>query len=275
MKIILKPHSGLANRIRVMVSGIGLSKELNIPLTIIWEKDAGLNSEYHDLFRENASVQISAVDLRSRVIQLCMGKPKLLKFVGKFVGIDFMMFDRDMHSLVWKSGTNFIDLDAIRNAGLGDIYINVCNEFYFKPEYLSYFLPNDRIQNAINKVVGKFHENTVGLHIRRTDHKHAINESPVELFIEKMREEIQNNTSVAFYLATDDADLKNMLIEKFGSRILFSSVELNRNNADGMYGAMIDLYALASTRRIYGSYFSSYSDIAARIGNIPLIVVKK
>ena len=258
-----------------MVSGIGLSKELNIPLKIVWEKDAGLNSEYHDLFRENASVQISAVDLRSRVIQLCMGKPKLLKFVGKFVGIDFMMFDRDMHGLVWKSGTNFIDLDAIRNAGPGDIYINVCNEFYFKPEYLSYFLPNERIQNAINEVAGKFHENTIGLHIRRTDHKHAINESPVELFIEKMNEEIQANEMVTFYLATDDPGLKNTLIGKFGKRMLFSNVELSRNSSDGMYGAMIDLYALARTKKIYGSYFSSYSDIAARIGDIPLFIVRQ
>ena len=42
-----------------------------------------------------------------------------------------------------------------------------------------------------------------------------------------------------------------------------------------MIGAMVDLYCLAKCSKIYGSHGSSFSDVAARIGNIPLKVMKK
>lgn len=273
-KLIVRPHSGLANRIRVMVSGVGLARELNTSLRIVWEKDAGLNCEYEDLFKHNDSIHISKVDLRTRVVQLFMGKPTLLKLVGKMLGIGFVMFDRDMHRFVWKYDTSFIDPNIIREH-TGDIYLNLCNEFYFKRENLQYFLPNEDLQAEIDSIIRKFKQNTVGLHIRRTDHQHAINESPLELFIEKMTQEIEQDAAVNFYLATDDPEVKKRLIEKFGDRVLFSSIELTRSNLNGMRGALIDLYALAGTQKIYGSYFSSYSDIAARIGDIPLLVVKQ
>lgn len=274
MKLILKPHSGLANRIRVMVSGISLANELNIPLKIVWEKDSGLNCNYEDLFKQNNNVHVSNYDIRSRIIQFFMGKPTLLKPAGKILGIGLTMFDTDMHALVWKSGTNFIDTGFLQTLS-GDLYINVCNEFYFKTENLQYFVPNENLQAEIDSITKRFKKNTVGLHIRRTDHVHAINESPLEMFIEKMSQEIINDPAVAFYLATDDIIVKKSLIEKFGERIIFSTIELSRISIDGMRGAMIDLFALAGTKRIYGSFWSSYSDIAARIGSIPLIVVKQ
>lgn len=257
-----------------MVSGVGLAKELHTSLKIVWERDAGLNCSYEDLFKHHDSIHISRVDLRTRVVQLFMGKPTLLKLVGKMLGIGFVMFDRDMHRFVWKYDTSFIDPNIIREHS-GDIYLNLCNEFYFKRENLHYFLPNEKLQVEIDSIISKFKQNTVGLHIRRTDHQHAINESPLELFIEKMTQEIEQDAAVNFYLATDDPEVKKRLIEKFGERVLFSNIELTRSNLNGMRGAVIDLYALAGTQKIYGSFFSSYSDIAARIGDIPLIVVKQ
>lgn len=42
-----------------------------------------------------------------------------------------------------------------------------------------------------------------------------------------------------------------------------------------MYLAMIDILCLSRTLKIYGSFYSSFSEYAANMGNIPLVIVKK
>ena len=37
--------------------------------------------------------------------------------------------------------------------------------------------------------------------------------------------------------------------------------------------SVVDLYSLAATKKIYGSYLSSYSEVAAQIGQVPLEVL--
>lgn len=49
---------------------------------------------------------------------------------------------------------------------------------------------------------------------------------------------------------------------------------LSRNSVAGMVDGAIDLYCLAATRRIIGSYWNSYSEIAAELGGIDLEIVK-
>ena len=51
-------------------------------------------------------------------------------------------------------------------------------------------------------------------------------------------------------------------------------IELRRNTLDGMQAAVIDLFCLANTNRIYGSYWSSFSEIAAQIKKAELVIVQ-
>ena len=39
-----------------------------------------------------------------------------------------------------------------------------------------------------------------------------------------------------------------------------------------MHDALLDLYCLASTRKIIGSFFSSFTDIAADMHHIPKVI---
>lgn len=41
--IYLNPHSGLANRIRAIISGMALANHLQQKLTVIWRKDNALS----------------------------------------------------------------------------------------------------------------------------------------------------------------------------------------------------------------------------------------
>ncbi|MBK0377764.1 hypothetical protein [Mucilaginibacter segetis] len=48
--IYLEPTGGLANRIRVIASGIWLKQKLNTGLTVVWNENYELRCPYHELF---------------------------------------------------------------------------------------------------------------------------------------------------------------------------------------------------------------------------------
>jgi hypothetical protein len=274
MKLLLKPHSGLANRIRVMVSGISLAQKLNCPIEIIWENEKELVCGYYDLFKKNDDLNITGGNWRTNIIDKVRAKRMPLILLKELLNIGFIMYDINMKEYVWNTGSNYIDLSKINNRRK-DIYIKSCNEFYYHPENLNYFLPNDEIQEIVEITTKHFSAHTIGVHIRRTDHKVSIAESPLSSFKEKMYLEIENNADVVFYLATDDPEVKSALKSEFGDRLFYADVVFNRNTRDGVRSAMVDLHSLARTTKIYGSYWSSFSDMAARFGEIPLIIVRK
>ena len=115
----------------------------------------------------------------------------------------------------------------------------------------------------------------VGLHIRRSDNEMSIKYSPTELFLEAIEKEIESNPSVKFYLATDDSQEEKLITERFGDRICtYRKRSVDRNTEVAIVDAMIDLTNLASCKKIYGSYYSSFSDVAAIWGNIEKEVLK-
>ena len=91
-----------------------------------------------------------------------------------------------------------------------------------------------------------------------------------------MEEAIISNPEMIFFVSTDNESYQNILVNKFGiQRIIFHEKEFSRNKTEGIKDAVIDLFCLSKTSKIYGSYFSSFSYVAARIGNIPNEVLKK
>ena len=80
--------------------------------------------------------------------------------------------------------------------------------------------------------------------------------------------EISKNEDCQFYLATDSEEEKKRLKEIFGERILTLPRAANRNSIAGMQDALVELYVLSRTQKIFGSMQSSYSETAAQISNI-------
>ncbi|MEJ8816955.1 hypothetical protein [Lacibacter sp. H407] len=274
MNVIVKPHSGLANRIRVMVSAISLGKRIGCDVKIVWEREKGLNCNFYDLFQRHPALHIVQRSMRTDILDKVRAKPVLVATISKLLGIGFIMYDVNMREYVWCAPNGVIDVSKFDQLNK-DIYIKACNDFYFQGENLQYFMPSDLIQAKINANTKHFTNNTVGIHIRRGDHQTSIYESPTEYFKLKMRDEVAYNKQVSFYVATDDPHVKEELITEFGERVYYANAVLSRNTVEGMTDAMVDLYSLSRTCKIYGSYWSSYSDIAAKIGNIPLEIIQK
>jgi hypothetical protein len=65
------------------------------------------------------------------------------------------------------------------------------------------------------------------------------------------------------------------LLKKFGhDRIIFHKKVFGRSVTKGVKDAVVDLFCLSRTSKILGSYFSSFSQIAGRLGNIPVEILK-
>ena len=136
------------------------------------------------------------------------------------------------------------------------------------------FMPVQEVEKRVLEIVSNFALNTVGLHIRRTDHIHSIRNSPTELFIRAVEREIENDHTLKIFLATDDSMVKRQLCSIFGDRVITAEETLGRDTLPGIMAALVDMWTLSNTRMIYGSMHSSFSEMASWLGNIELKVLR-
>lgn len=259
--VIVQPLGGLCNRMRVIVGAVSLAQKLNRELMIIWTCDATLNAKFSDLF-ESIPYQVVECPLNSI-------RYKMLYHWYKNVRHYTILDDR------WISANaRGIEYNTWRELVEGkNLYLQTNLDILFDGDY-SIFKAKMSVIEELNNV--SCDENTVGLHIRRTDNANAIKYSPTELFFSKVEEEIHTHPETKFYLATDDPQEEKQFIERFGQRIIiYQKHSLDRNNPVAIKDALIDLYNLSHCRKIYGSYWSSFSDTAALWAGIKKEEIKK
>ena len=135
------------------------------------------------------------------------------------------------------------------------------------------FKLNDSLKLKLDEIIKDFNTSMIGVHIRRTDNVEAIKSTPIQKFVKYIESSLANNDNLKFYLATDDIEVKNDFVKMFGDKIITTNCALRRDTEDGIISAILELYALASCSKIIGSYYSSYSELAAEIGGIPLEIL--
>src|SRR5947209_20457433 len=82
----------------------------------------------------------------------------------------------------------------------------------------------------------------------------------------------------SLFLATDSADTEQRFSARYGSRLRTNPEKrfvpsVRGERKDNQHDAVIDLYTLAQTSLILGSYYSTFSTTAATIGGSRLQVV--
>ena len=208
--IFLQPHSGLANRIRVIVSGLKFAEVVNQQLTLFWTKDNALFCDFDDLFEPNDNIIIKKENWRNVLLKRFQQKKLLHKVCCKIFSIDCCVYDKDMRELVWSTGSNYINLAKLP-ASANNYFFFTCHEFYFEKKYLKYLKPVASVRKEVELNTANFNYKTIGLHIRRGDHIESSKESPIECFIELIESELKKDKEVNFYLATDNDDSKQTL----------------------------------------------------------------
>ncbi len=258
--IIIQPSGGLCNRMRVINSGWKLAQKRKEKLLVLWNCNQELNCPFDALFRPVSEFKIT--NIRS------VADPRKL-----FYQKTARSYLTNEELLAHRCPNGSLDETYVRNLKK-NIYIFTWEWFYPAEDY-HLFIPTDLLQKRIDNMTSRFGSSCVGVHIRRTDNQPAIGKSSTEAFIDSMEREISQNPDTMFYLATDDTGEETRIRKAFPDRVLSNQKRcLRRDNKEGIQDALLDLYCLASTRKIIGSYFSSFTDIAADMHGIPLMIAE-
>lgn len=273
-ELTLVPVGGLANRMKAIDAAISLTQEVGAALRIVWFKDQGLNCRFNQLFSPldlpNVTVKEASV---ADLFLLDRPRRKNFHLPSLFQRLQFSdcIYEEQATQLFYRQFDFPTWLKQHKRA-----YLASCVYFYSKPQEqrFRHFRPIPALQQQIDHLCAPF-LHTIGVHIRRTDNAASIAQSPTELFISRMEEEIQRDASCTFYLATDSETDKALLKQRFGKRLFTSPQPTVRNTPNGIQAALIELYALSHTQRILGSAQSSYSETAAQLSDIICEIIKR
>ncbi|MBR4264896.1 MAG: hypothetical protein IKQ46_02450 [Bacteroidales bacterium] len=251
-------RDGLANRMRVMASIAHFVKS-GININILWLKNDALNCDFEHIFKPIRGFNITNIIHEPQMIHSMQQNPikrLIAKIHNKAKGYDYVFT---------KGKTNIPKQLKPIFEKYQKVYVAMCFCLTEQEDY-TIFAPSDNIVEIINKIN---YQNYIGIHIRRGDHIGATKKSPIKLFTEYIEQHIDKTK---FYIATDSQDIKYLLTLHYGNnKILTNSFSLERNSPQGIVDAYAEMLILSKADLIIGSQFSSFDEVAAKIGNIQLI----
>lgn len=241
MSLTLEVVAGMANRIRSLISGICLAEDLDLNLHVIWSaNDPACMIQFQELF---------TVSSLPRWVRVDMGplEGKSLEILSPEDVERYMALPATGRPLQIRSYGHFYQKDPVR--------------------WLKYLRALRPVQPP---PVAPFLD-PIGVHIRRGDHKKAREFSPIDAFVKAMRDFPEDT---CFVVATDSLSEKTRLLQEFGPiRLWFPATSLSRMTSLGMKSALADFIALSKCKKIIGSFDSSFSQIAALYGGVPLEII--
>ena len=251
--IYLDLRDGLCNRLRAIASLYSYMKDNNIQkkVKVYWFQNKYLNCPFEELLFPIEGFDIINIKCR--------------KIGHKYITPFYIEFKR----FCAGETNNFVEKIENVQFKKKNVYIRTGSQLYANTSYeMIHFRIDNKLMFAEN--------NNIGLHIRRSDNDIAIKESPIELFKKKIKQEIEIDNTVCFYLATDDDSVKEDLINMYGEHIICQEkLDLSRESEEGMKRAVVDLLNLANCKKIYGSFWSSFSETASAIGKNELIQLRR
>lgn len=269
-KITLVPQGGLGNRMRTIVSGIMLAEAVDAELEIVWFRDWGLGCRY-DALLQPIDLPFVRVREATALDLLLRDHPRRrnlwIPLLAERLCYDVCIRNAEFHTPA---------SEYIARCRGKRVWLSSCGSFMSKTpdkERFRLFRPQQNVQQLINQTARLFgNHRVVGVHLRRTDSVKSIEESPTTLFIERMKAE---PADTLFFVATDSEEDKHLLRESFGKRVVTSGHQADRASLEGMRDAAADMFLLAGTEHILGSFYSSFSEIASYIGGNTLEIVQK
>jgi len=271
---IFFPIAGLANRMRTMESIYQFVETYQLTYKIIWLQDKkGLNCSFDKIWKPLTNL----VDKRSdnyyqmffklrrksksfRFLLLCLEKVNFLK-----------VFNEYEYEKLCEFVKNESEVKRFRYCIISSYSRFMPANDHFRSELFQ--LQSDIEDRIVNESKG-FTSHTIGVHIRRTDNVDSIQNSPLELFEKTMDRMIMEQNDTLFYLATDDESVRFKLKEKYQNRLITASGLISRSSEQGILDAVSELYLLSRCSLILGSYYSSFSEMAARIGGVENKTIK-
>lgn len=272
---------GLGNRLRALGSAMSFAKNTGRELVVIWETDAHISAKFEDLFDTDLVVL-----------------PKMK------VGWPFKNLAR--WDKLWNNFTfyNYMEMEgsgAIKDKFVEDhkdkhMYIKTAYVMKADTKLTSWDQDNENLRSLrpvatvrerLDQLKKQGLADMVGVHIRdRTLDRDIKNvnfqseygdKASEEMdywrrksshlnFIAYMKELVKEDTNTKFYVATDTVEVLSRLQKEFPGRIVTTTRDCDGRDGFCIRFAMTDLLALAGTKKILGSNWSSFTEAAERFG---------
>ena len=270
---------GLANRMRVIGMLRMLANEAHVPMEVIWVANNDAQAKWCDIFEQP----------KDFVVTETSGPYKHEYYSSKWYKNILHYVWAWLYGYIWlpynivekmdednsKEGLRRLFNHWIIQIKSGKtLYISTGDYLGTNYDTSSIFRPISALKKEIDAFLPA-DKVIYGIHIRRTDNSWAIEHSPLELFENKIVEILKKDSDSLFYLASDDEHTITYFQERFGNSILTRPKTFGRTSVSGIQDAIIEMWILSKTKKIFGSFYSSYSEMAAKIGNINLEILKK
>jgi hypothetical protein len=284
--LAVRPRAGLCNRLAVLSSYEALADHTDRTFLLCWAPTTGFSDEdLNDLF-ENEYPRLNVAEFEELCGHaLCLhDKIKLEGEAPRWVwdpafGPEALRDGRRFPEVAYEGflGLNHL-IDSPAGKHLPDGFKAAC------AERLRALRPVASIRRAVDEVTDSFDDVTVGVHVRRGDaviHPHLSGEyrkSSDRAFFNVMDALLRRDPRTRFFLATDQADTESRFRARYGEALLTNPAKrfvpsVVMAPKENQRDAVIDLYALARTRQILGTHYSTFSTTAATLGSIPFQTV--
>ena len=267
MKVYIDPSGGMCNRIMAINATEQLCRELGCEYSVIWRNNGECACDYEDIF-EPGDAEVTNIRLpRGRIrqsieisglIQALKNRVQYQRYTGRIRKFRKYRFPVNGYPESDESlKRSFEDFAG----GKDMIYINTCIQYFGKTEIKKEAFNKEIVMRANERIcsIGRY----VACHIRRTDNKRSIEKSTTESFISVIEDEIKKDPEIKIYVATDDGVLFSDIKNRFEKSIIDADdIERSRRTLKGMKDAVYELLILSGAERLYGSRWSTYTDIA-------------
>ena len=265
--ITVKVNGGLGNRMRVLASCKALISALpEQKMKVIWERNDELNVPFGHLFEPIPGVKLVERRYLPRLFFLLRRKRRI-KDNSHYLRASLRLSDAEIRSMADREQAL---LSLIERED--SVYINTCEHFFGLQSAVKDLAIRQHIWYEVEKIKDKLSKSYVGMHIRRGDNHESISRSPLYLFETKIEALTKGGLEQSIFVASDDQGVKKQLGERFKS-LHFAPNKYRRNQVAGAEEALISLLVLAGSEKIYGSYWSSFSEVSALVGGIELEVL--
>lgn len=256
-RLLLQTQGGMCNRLRALVSGICWAEDLSCGLVVRWPYDPRFLCRFEDLFEIGSLpsfVSVTTCPLKSAI--RCKSPTEMDLLVRGTI-------ERNMPFLSMASYSHFHESDPER-------WIR----------HLRALRPTRDVAERVNTRLGLQTQSRVGVHVRafaseipsmRPEDRPNFEQSPLSAFLVRMKRE---DPGTLFVVATNDDDVQSDLEREIPGRCLFPCRIRDSGCREGMKEALVDLLCLARCHRILGTYWSSFTELAADYGGAEMEIVR-
>lgn len=274
--IVLEARAGLGNRMYSIASAYHLAKSTNQKLLVLWDVDNSLGTRADTLFslpKEISFLYTTGLSLKRAPIRHLKSE-KIKKSYKAAASTVLTSMSLGM-LLRHAEGYAYLTELAKRPELLYiESYVSFLPETDDQSPYFRIFTPSEQVMQKACPILEQFKPDTIGLHIRRTDHTDAIQHSPLSAFTNQMELCLKEHPSATFFVATDDPETERRLLTSYPQSVIFNSAkQFTRKSTDGIIDAYVDIFCLSRCAKIIGSYGSSFSQVASKLTNTPLIIM--